>query len=83
MVYHSYSNKIAGTAEMEALNVILDLLTIGIDLEDDGNINSKINMGDYIVEFTACTYPGIKACKVVFDKNSLKVKGIACDYYNA
>lgn len=75
--------QIAGTAEMEALNVILDLLTIGIDLEDDGNINSKINMGDYIVEFTACTYPGIKACKVVFDKNSLKVKGIACDYYNA
>lgn len=75
--------QIAGTAEIEALSVILDLLTIGIDLEDDGNINSKIDMGDYVVEFTACTLPGISPCKVVFDKDSHKVKGIACDYYDA
>lgn len=75
--------QIAEMAEIEALNVILDLISIGIDLEDDDNINAKINVGDYIVKFTACSLPGVKPCKVVFDKNSKKVKGIAVDYYDA
>ena len=71
---------IAKGADNDAVDLILSLIDVGIDVTDDGNINDYINVGDYSVHFVYSYNQHTYHCQAVFDKETKRVKVIVYDY---